>query len=262
MAVDAQPAQLPGQGSAGKLPGASAKPAVAAPPSAGAALPISPCCGIAAINKTTGVVTAREENGNRTIEIKATPAQVQNLRVGEDISANFDTKKASLDGKIMCCDLVLGGAAPSLGNSASAAHAPISATRVLRQQDPTSAIVYTYVRCPTFVTAPTPPAGWSGVPSIPMQFPFSTMLLIGMDGSAASLDTMHVSATLKETKYINCYYKGNSYSGNVLTDYPNPVDQKPRLWMTLAAGGNPDRYWNCEIMYGGSEPNLAKCRQN
>ena len=77
-------AQLPGQGPAGHLPGAPAKPAIAAPPSAGAALPGDPCCGITSINKATGTVTAREKNGSRAIEIKATPAQVQNLQVGHD----------------------------------------------------------------------------------------------------------------------------------------------------------------------------------
>jgi len=110
------PGQLPGQKLPGQLPGPSSlpsKPATTAPLSAGAALPPSPCCSITAINKTTGIVSAREKNGSRTIEIKVTPAQLQNLRVGQDLFANLETKKASLDGKTLCCDLVFAVAAPS-----------------------------------------------------------------------------------------------------------------------------------------------------
>lgn len=260
-------AQLPGQSPASQLPGAPARPGVAAPPSAGAALPISPCCGITAINKATGVVSAREKNGNRTIEIQATPAQVQNLRVGQDISANFDAKKASLDGRTLCCDLVVGGTAPapSLGNTASPVQAAVAATPGPPKQNPTSSTVPpTYFRCPAFVTA-SAPAGWATVPASPMQFPVATMLLVKWDGSGAPLDSVHVSSTLNQTKYINCYYKGNSYNGTVLQDYPNPVDQKPRLWMTLPAVGNPDRFWRCEVIYNGAngaDPNQAKCYQN
>jgi hypothetical protein len=117
LVVHAQlPGQLPGQKLPGQLPGPSsapAKPAIAAPPSVGAALPGSPCCGITAINKATGIVTAREKSGNRTIEIKATPAQIQNLRVGQDLFANLETKQASLDGKTLCCGLTFATATPS-----------------------------------------------------------------------------------------------------------------------------------------------------
>jgi hypothetical protein len=115
------PGQLPGQKPPSQLPGPSsapAKPATAALPSAGSALPSVPCCGITAINKATGIVTAREKSGGRTIEIKATPEQVKNLRVGQEIFANLETKKASLDGKTLCCGLTFAAATPSLAASA------------------------------------------------------------------------------------------------------------------------------------------------
>ena len=116
------PGQLPGQRLPGQLPGPSsapAKPATAPLPSAGSALPTSPCCEITAINKTTGILTAREKSGRRTIEIRATPAQLQNLRVGQDIFANLETKQASLDGKTLCCALTFAAAAPSLAAPAT-----------------------------------------------------------------------------------------------------------------------------------------------
>ena len=110
------PGQLPGQKLPGQLPGPSsapAKPATAALPGAGSAMTGTPCCEITAINKTTGIVTAREKSGRRTIEIKATPAQLQNLRVGQDLFANLETKQASLDGKTLCCGLTFAAATPS-----------------------------------------------------------------------------------------------------------------------------------------------------
>ncbi len=116
MIAQTLPGQLPGQKPPGQLPGASpapSKPATAASPSTSSALPGTACCNVTAINKTTGVVSAREKNGGRTIEIKATPVQTQNLRVGQDLFANLETKKASLDGKVICCDLIFAAAAPS-----------------------------------------------------------------------------------------------------------------------------------------------------
>ena len=118
------PGQLPGQKPPGQLPGPSAvpaKPATAALPSTGLALPGLPCCSITAVNKTTGIVTAREKSGGRTIEIKATPAQVQNLRVGQDIFVNLQTRQASLDGKTICCSLIFAAATPSLAAPAHGA---------------------------------------------------------------------------------------------------------------------------------------------
>ena len=108
------PGQLPGQKPAGQLPSTvPATPARAAPPKASGALPLDPCCSITAINKATGVVTAREKGGSRIIEIKATPTQLQNLHVGQEIFANLETKKASLDGKTLSSDLIFVVTTPS-----------------------------------------------------------------------------------------------------------------------------------------------------
>ena len=140
-AIAQLPGQLPGQKLPGQLPGPSsapAKPATAALPSAGAALPSAPCCSITAVNKTTGIVTAREKSGSRTIEIKATPAQLQSLRVGQDIFANLETKKASLDGKTICCDLAFAAAAP--GPAAPATTLSAAPQTPVKQTAPTKTV--------------------------------------------------------------------------------------------------------------------------
>jgi hypothetical protein len=122
VAAQTLPGQLPGQKLPGQLPGSSANPATAAPlpakpaiaapptaaaPAAAAGRPLPSCCSITEINKAMGFVHAREKNGGRTIEIKASAAQMQNLQVGQDVFANLDTRKASLDGKTICCDLTI-----------------------------------------------------------------------------------------------------------------------------------------------------------
>ncbi len=106
IAAQTLPGQLPGQKPPGQLPGMPAKPATAAPPAA-TARPLPSCCSITEINKTMGFVHAREKNGGRTIEIKATTAQMLNLHVGQDVFANLDTRKASFDGRTICCDLTI-----------------------------------------------------------------------------------------------------------------------------------------------------------
>jgi hypothetical protein len=73
------------------------------------------CCVITAINKKTGVVTAKEtgkENASgRPFEFKVTDSRLLNsLRVGQGVYANFGAKQVSVDGKNPCCAIV------SLGN--------------------------------------------------------------------------------------------------------------------------------------------------
>lgn len=87
--------------------------------SAGAA---EPCCGITAIDKTTGRVTAVVKQTGRvfTFEVKDA-ATLARLKVGQGIYANLGGKQVSLDGKKACCKIITPGETVSATGSAATA---------------------------------------------------------------------------------------------------------------------------------------------
>ena len=124
------------------------------------------------------------------------------------------------------------------------------------KQDPTSAFkpkpAPTYFTCPDHVNA-SAPSGWTAVPP-GMPFPFNIMLLGKWDGT-----TNHL--TMDQTKYINCYYKGNSdMPGYDNTGIPTNLNNTPRLLMTLPGAANA--YWSCVVDPTGSNRNRATCVPN
>lgn len=123
-AAEAQslPGRLPGT-LPGQQPPAAPKPPAPSPAPA-ADIPAA-CCDITAIDKATGVVSARERVGGRIVEFKAaSPALLQNLRVGQAVHANFNTRQVSVDGKTMCCAIASVAAPPAVAAKTPAQSPP------------------------------------------------------------------------------------------------------------------------------------------
>jgi len=72
------------------------------------------CCSITAINRQTGIVTAKVNASGQILEFKVTsPALLPSLKDGQPIYANFTTRQVSLDGKTICGTIVAIGPATS-----------------------------------------------------------------------------------------------------------------------------------------------------
>ena len=93
-----------------------------------------PSSQITAINQQTGIITAKVNATGQVFEFKLTnKALLQSLKVGQAVYANFITRQVSLDGKIICCQIVniAAGGAPAIpppapGNKPAAAPQPQS----------------------------------------------------------------------------------------------------------------------------------------
>lgn len=132
------PGRLPGK-PPGQLPG---KPASPAPQSAAAAVPGMPldaCCDVTAINKATGIVSARQRSGGKPLEFRVVDASLLTaIRVGQDVFADISGKRVSLDRKTFCCAIVtvetVVSATPS--RTAPPAPAPVAPKVVAAQPSP------------------------------------------------------------------------------------------------------------------------------
>ena len=71
---------------------------------AGEAYSVEPCCGITSVNVKSGLVKARALDGSRTFQFtvkdKSTLSQ---LRVGQQIYADFGTRQVSINEGKPCC---------------------------------------------------------------------------------------------------------------------------------------------------------------
>ena len=77
------------------------------------------CCSVTAIDARTGTITARESATGRDFQFRlANALQLNGLRVGSPVYANFAAKQVSLDGKTACCAIT------SMGAAAAPAPAP------------------------------------------------------------------------------------------------------------------------------------------
>lgn len=71
--------------------------------------PAAPCCGVTAIDATTGIVTARVTTNGQVFQFKVTDARaLASLRVGQSVYANFAGRQVSLDGRRACCAITSG----------------------------------------------------------------------------------------------------------------------------------------------------------
>lgn len=65
------------------------------------------CCAISAIDAKNSLVTAREAATGRSFQFKAGGAKLLgSLKVGQKVSADFETQMVSVDGKMPCCLIV------------------------------------------------------------------------------------------------------------------------------------------------------------
>ena len=63
-----------------------------------------PCCSITGIDQRAGVVTARETATGRVFQFRPQNAALLNqLKVGQEIYANFARAQVSVDGAAPCC---------------------------------------------------------------------------------------------------------------------------------------------------------------
>src|SRR5437870_6605766 len=66
-----------------------------------------PCCSITGIDQRAGVVTARETATGRVFQFRPQNAALLNqLKVGQEIYANFARAQVSVDGASPCCTIV------------------------------------------------------------------------------------------------------------------------------------------------------------
>ena len=71
------------------------------------AKPFNPCCSVTGLDAATGVITARVLSTGQTFQFKVTDsAQLSSLKMGQAVSANFQTQKVSVDGAGPCCNIV------------------------------------------------------------------------------------------------------------------------------------------------------------
>lgn len=64
----------------------------------------APCCSVATINASTGVVAAKANATGAPFEFKVPNARM--VAAGQPVYANFATKQVSLDGKTICCTII------------------------------------------------------------------------------------------------------------------------------------------------------------
>ncbi len=79
--------------------------------------PIGPCCPIKSINAGTGIVTAVETATGRSFQFSVKDrALLKSLRVGQAVSADFNTSRVTISGIAPCCSITsLGGGGRNLG---------------------------------------------------------------------------------------------------------------------------------------------------
>ena len=97
------------------------------------AVAVDACCSIAAVDSSSGVVTAREKATSRSFRFVVPNAQLLgSLHAGQDVYANFVRRQASLDGSTACCRIVqLQSLAEATNPPSSAGPAAASAARSL-----------------------------------------------------------------------------------------------------------------------------------
>lgn len=67
---------------------------------------VEPCCNITAIDARSGIVTAREIGSKRTFQFEVkNAALLRSLKVGQPISADFGTRKVSINYAEPCCNI-------------------------------------------------------------------------------------------------------------------------------------------------------------
>jgi Cu/Ag efflux protein CusF len=80
---------------------------------------LDPCCTITAIDAKTSLVTAKDTATGQTFQFKVTDAaQLNSLKVGQGVYANFKTRQVSINGIGPCCAIVSLGKPGGLGNTA------------------------------------------------------------------------------------------------------------------------------------------------
>ena len=75
----------------------------------------TPCCGVTAIGRD-GVITAKDVKTGRIFQFSVKPEVMLGMKVGQDVYANFDTKKVSVDGVTPCCNIFNLDAVDAKGN--------------------------------------------------------------------------------------------------------------------------------------------------
>jgi hypothetical protein len=84
-------------------------------PAGAQVLPAAPCCGIAAIDAKTGIVTGKVHQTGQTFTFELqSKQQTSQLKIGQGVYANFTTKQVSLDGRTIAGKILSIGAAISL----------------------------------------------------------------------------------------------------------------------------------------------------
>jgi Cu/Ag efflux protein CusF len=84
--------------------------------------PGTSCCGITAINTSTGMVTAQEHATGKIFQFKVTdPAVLKSLKVGQGVYANFGARQVSVDGIVPCCGIVSAATGPAMAGTAAGA---------------------------------------------------------------------------------------------------------------------------------------------
>jgi uncharacterized delta-60 repeat protein len=77
----------------------------------------SACCSITAIDRATGLVSAKVAAGSQVFQFRVTNARtLPTLRVGQGVYANFTTRQVSLDGRSVCCAITSGPTAPAVAS--------------------------------------------------------------------------------------------------------------------------------------------------
>src|SRR3989442_7426317 len=66
---------------------------------------VQPCCSITNIDARTGVVTAQDRTTGHTFQFTASPAVLQQMKVGQAVYANFKTNQVSLNNIAPCCNI-------------------------------------------------------------------------------------------------------------------------------------------------------------
>ena len=93
----------------------------------------SACCSITAIDRATGLVSAKVAAGSQVFQFRVTNTRtLPTLRVGQGVYANFTTRQVSLDGRSACCAITSGPTAPAVASvprPPAAAPAPAPVTR-------------------------------------------------------------------------------------------------------------------------------------
>jgi hypothetical protein len=91
-------------------------------------MPSDPCCDVTAINKATGIVTARQRSGGKPLEFKVVDASLlSSIRAGQDVFADMAGKRVSLDRKTFCCSIVT---MESVASSAPSRPTPVTPSPV------------------------------------------------------------------------------------------------------------------------------------